>query len=80
MFRPTQVNIGNMQQAEARNVYAGNRDVTRHIVGFALVGGNVGGIIVPHRMTAQDGGTLPPALEPDVAPVLVNVIPMPPLV
>lgn len=45
-----------------------------------MVGGYVSGIIVPHRMTAQDGGTLPPALKPDVAPVLVNMIPMPPLV
>ncbi len=79
MMSPAQMDIGHMQQAKPRHVDTRYGDIARHIIVFAMIRRNISRIIMPHRMAAHDGGAFPPAIKSDVAPILMNVKPMPPL-
>lgn len=70
---PAQMHVGQVQQAEAGDVDAAQRNVARHVVVFAAIVRHVGGIVVPQRMAAEDYGAFPPTLKTDMAPILVDV-------
>lgn len=72
------MHVGDVQQAEAGQVDATDGDVARHVVVFTAIVRDVSGVIVPQRMPAQNRRAFPPPLKADVAPVLVDVEPMPP--